>query len=496
MKIFDVASQRIPQYQSLENQNTLSLGEIFTGRILSAKNGFLLMQLSDGSEIYAQVKADDTYNAGDILRLKVIEMQQNGSVITQVQEHIPNDRVAAQTPGNPESILRAMDLPVTEQALEVLKAIIEMGEKPSQELIENALNVMNNSNIEQPKHAVFLVLNGFEENEQYQSMLKNIDDGTFHLFDKLVDLIDILQQSDDANLSLAAEQFDSLTENAFIRSSQADLAMVEQWIHELQNEFGVEDGRVLLPADEFKSILESVFSRTSKADLTKLEQAIDELQSEFTTEDGKVSLLVDKFKSIMEEALIKRDGTGIPKVEQWINELQKQLESINEYISNPSGLAEQDTQNIQTTVKELQNAIQFFNDISNFEMFIQLPLTIKGQKTNGELYVMKRKDRASRVNPKDFSIFLSLSTENIGLLDIFVNVRSKNVTVKLTADNEEYKPLFMNEYKVLHEALNNKGFKLSELSVLPRGEKLNIFNAEQKANLLSVEEKMKIDIKV
>ena len=97
-------------------------------------------------------------------------------------------------------MLKSLELPITEQGLEIVKAIIEMGEKPSKELVEKALKLMENSHIEQPKHAVFLVVNGFEENEQYHSLLSNFDDGTFHFADKLIDFVNTLQQSEDENL--------------------------------------------------------------------------------------------------------------------------------------------------------------------------------------------------------------------------------------------------------------------------------------------------------
>ena len=85
---------------------------------------------------------------------------------------------------------------------------------------------------------------------------------------------------------------------------------------------------------------------------------MDELQREFATEDGTISLPIEKLKSEMQN-LIEPDETGIPKVEQWIDELQKQLDSIDKYISSTTDLAEHNTNNIQATVKELQNAIHF-----------------------------------------------------------------------------------------------------------------------------------------
>jgi flagellar biosynthesis protein FlhG len=82
------------------------------------------------------------------------------------------------------------------------------------------------------------------------------------------------------------------------------------------------------------------------------------------------------------------------------------------------------------------------------------------------------------------------------LIDTGAGISNSVISFLMTADDEKYKPLFMSEYKILHEALQKKGFNLFELSILPRKEKLDIFNAEQTADLLMTGQKARIDIKV
>ena len=128
-------------------------------------------------------------------------------------------------------------------------------------------------------------------------------------------------------------------------------------------------------------------------------------------------------------------------------------------------------------------------------MFVQIPFIFKENQTDGELYIMKKARGKGKINSRDFTLFLSLSTDNIGDLDIFVHVKNKNVMVKVFAENENYKPLFTNEYKSLYESLKGKGYTLFELGFELKDEKVSIFNAEKKA-LILLESKSKIDIKV
>ena len=98
MRIPDSVSHKIFQYLQLHNTSMLLEGDIFTGRVISVDSDFLLMQLLDGREISAQIKSDAVYNAGDMLKLKVVDRQQGKLIATEL-EHNP-----AQNIKNPENI--------------------------------------------------------------------------------------------------------------------------------------------------------------------------------------------------------------------------------------------------------------------------------------------------------------------------------------------------------------------------------------------------------
>lgn len=405
MKISDSASQIVFKYLSAQNTNSLSVGDIFTGRILSVNSGYLLMQLSDGSEISAQVKSDVLYNAGDILKLKVIDKQQQSLIVTEIEQHSVPTKLLEENRNNPINILKSMNLPITKARVEIINAIVGMGVNPTAELIEKALNIIERMHIEDPRHAVFMTLNRFENKEQYYKLIKELDEGIFHFTEELNDLISMMEQSEDKSISLAA----------------------------------------------------------------------------------------NKIRTTVNDALIKNSEAGIPKVDQWINELDRELSLVSEYVTNSTN---DDSEKILQTTNKLQTAIRFFNDILGYEMFVQLPLLINKKQANAELYITKRKGRKGKITAQDFSLFLSLSTENIGELDIFVHVKNKNVMIKVSSEDDEFKQLIMDEYKVLYGALKDKGYNLFELGFMLEDEKLSIFNADKKEAKLSANQTAKIDIKV
>lgn len=427
MKIPDSVSQKIFQYLQAQNTNMLLEGDVFTGRVISVDGDFLLMQLFDGREISAQINSDATYNTGDILKLKVIDRQQGRLITTEIEHNAVQENSTTEKVNNPIDILKSMNLPISKDSVEIFSIISDMGFKPTAQLIENALNIIEKMPVDDPRHAVFLLLNGIEDKEQYYKLVAEIDEGKFHFAEELDNLIKMLDASDDKNLSKFSENIKSTFENSLIKSSSTQHKALQTQSSKLNNE------------------------------------------------------------------IAKPEDIAVPKVEQWISNLEKELASISKYIANSTS---SNKEKILVTVNKLETAIQFFNELTGFEMFVQMPLLLKQKQTNGELYIMKRKGKKGSINSRDFSFFLSLSTENIGNLDIFVHVKNKNVKVKVSAENEKFKQLIISEYKTLYDALKEKGYYLYDLGFELKDEKVSVFNAEKKALMLSDNQAKKIDIKV
>ena len=71
--------------------------------------------------------------------------------------------------------------------------------------------------------------------------------------------------------------------------------------------------------------------------------------------------------------------------------------------------------------KEIDNAFKFFNQVTTYDSIIQLPIMINRENTTGELYVMKRKRGRKSIDTDNFTLFLSLTTNSLGLVESFLN---------------------------------------------------------------------------
>ena len=95
---------------------------------------------------------------------------------------------------------------------------------------------------------------------------------------------------------------------------------------------------------------------------------------------------------------------------------------------------------------------------------------------------MKRKGKRGKIKADDFSLFLSLTTQYIGVIDAFIHVRSRNVLIKITVDDEKYFDILAGQHKALYEGLKGKGYNLYEIKHVLRDEGINILNAVKKAS--------------
>lgn len=414
MKISDTASQYPLKFLSQLMKEPLSPGDRFSGRILAMENGLLLLQLTDGSKISAQVKSDAAYAAGDTIYLEVIEQSNNQLIVRDLQDGQAADG---------RELLKSMELPTDSLRLEIVKEALNMGFEPQAEAVEKVVALIEANKVTEPKQAVFLVMNGMENREEFYPLLQKLDEASFHFHDKWGHLLELIEESDESVVMRIAQKL-------------------------------AEPGQLPQTIQEAKDIL----SKTR----------------------------------ISNKEFIESDESGLPKLNEWIRETERKLAIINESATH-SGEIEKT--GILAAVRELQTALQFFNETTSYEAFAQIPIMLAQQTTQGELFVMKRKGSRGKLKPEDFSLFLSLTTKNLGVMDAFVHVQSRNVMIRVMVEDERFYSLVSDEYKHLYQALKQKGFNLYELKTNLRDEGIDLFNAVKKASEFT-EKNKKIDIKV
>ncbi|NLM27319.1 MAG: hypothetical protein GX211_03965 [Clostridiaceae bacterium] len=531
MRISDAASNELIKLLSLYTNN-ISVGDTITARVIAVESGILLLQLSDGGNIKASVQTDAEYNSGDVLKLEVTGIKQ-GQVYVKELEHKQAARSEAYA-CDPVLILKDLKLPVNKESVEVVKMMLDMDSEPEAGLIENALRLINEKNISDPGQAVLLALNGMENSEEYFPLLDRFAAGEFNFIDKWQNLEGLIRQSGEETLNHLVQEF-LLNESIQEKDISARVNEINYMIrHDLPKgrtiteeivkniifklsfaetgidpeSIGMDDditgGMIMNNASRFLPGFDSL-PEPSRETIAKIIKSIfNEIRNETAIKEPQNGTVYPRTKAEMENITARfmpllsknmledAEERLLPEIDKWIDDIEKKIAVLKKVFAAAD---RPDNERVMPALREIETAVRFFHDIRSYQVFVQIPVILRENTTLGELYIMKRKGKRGKIKADDFSLFLSLTTQYIGVIDAFIHVRSRNVLIKITVDDEKYFDILAGQHKALYEGLKGKGYNLYEIKHVLRDEGINILNAVKKASEIIIDNR-KIDYRV
>lgn len=162
---------------------------------------------------------------------------------------------------------------------------------------------------------------------------------------------------------------------------------------------------------------------------------------------------------ITKEWLIEPEEAAVKeKVEQLYERIREQTAKINEAFQM---VGKADSAGAKS-VQNLQNNVDFINQMNNLFPYVQLPLMMSGNQAHGDLYVYTNKKNLAR---KDGNItaLLHLDMENLGPMDVYITMQqSQNkVTTNFTLRDEESLELIAEHIHILNERLEKRGYSMN-----------------------------------
>ncbi len=115
---------------------------------------------------------------------------------------------------------------------------------------------------------------------------------------------------------------------------------------------------------------------------------------------------------------------------------------------------------IANNAAQTANDVQFLNDASHFMSFVQIPIKLSGQNAHGDLYVYTNKKNRGEARD-ELKALLHLDMDNLGPMDIFVALKSNNVTTNFKVANDEILDYIEEHMDELTAALNRKGYNVT-----------------------------------
>lgn len=113
------------------------------------------------------------------------------------------------------------------------------------------------------------------------------------------------------------------------------------------------------------------------------------------------------------------------------------------------------------SVNNLQNNVDFMNQMNHMFTYIQLPLKMAGSQAHGDLYVYTNKKSLAKKDG-NVSALLHLDMENLGPLDVYVtmNTSQNKVNTNFTLKDDAALDLIAEHIHILDERLAKRGYSM------------------------------------
>ena len=201
-------------------------------------------------------------------------------------------------------------------------------------------------------------------------------------------------------------------------------------------------GQYILPYRLFEAVIEisDTLSDAGKEKLIRILKAADFHKQTAKALYNRWTINPDSLK---EDLLDKK----------FYRRLYEDLERLKELADNRFF----DLSDIKTSIRKLQDNLQFMRDLNDLFLYLQLPMRLARQDTHGDLYVFTRKHKACN-EKEQLNVLLHLDMANLGPVDIHMTMKNRqiNAVFYLEKTSEQLISVYLHE---LVDTLQNKGFQ-------------------------------------
>lgn len=266
----------------------------------------------------------------------------------------------------------------------------------------------------------------------------------------------------------------ALFDNPIIKELESQLQNLQNQTHEIGSRFSMEERLLLKDYLQNFPIDNNIKDQISNGSI-KQEDFLRIIKNvlPFTEKETATPLLSSQlFSSLIEDTfldnffLTPKEIFSQGGVNAYYRKLSKQLEDLDSLFEK--NLHAKTSSNIQQItnalsiepkeqVSQLKENLDFMKLLNQFFSYVQLPTKLQEKITHADLYVYTRKKNLKQQqNP--IRVLLHLNMDNLGDLDIQVNLKNRDVTSIFHTENDKVGKLLSNNFSLLEEALGNLGY--------------------------------------
>lgn len=164
-----------------------------------------------------------------------------------------------------------------------------------------------------------------------------------------------------------------------------------------------------------------------------------------------------------------------------VTELYDKLQSKMAALSSQAAELGKSAEPLAQSVNNLQQNLDFMQQLNHMASYVQLPLKLNGQNTNGELYVYTNKKNLAR---KDGSVsaFLHLDMTHLGSVDVYVAMQNGNhVNTHFYLQDDAMIDFISENIHILDERLEARGYNMkADVTYRDKNEPFNVLEEAKK----------------
>ena len=230
-----------------------------------------------------------------------------------------------------------------------------------------------------------------------------------------------------------------------LRDSLKNLGVSEEAINKYVQTAGQEPGAAA------KELLKELYNTSENGNLS--DKAGTEALKDLFSHKEYNKILKDAISS---DWLLKpddvRDKENINHLYQRLN---SQMKGLSQAIANTVGAESK----LGQVTGNIQNNLDFINQLNQMFQYVQLPLRMAGQNVHGDLYVYRNKHKKMSEDGS-VSAVLHLDMENLGPVDVYVKMITNKVTTNFYVADESVLDLINDNIHILNERLEKRGYTM------------------------------------
>ena len=474
----------------------LNTGDVFTGKITNITQNQITLLLSNSSTVTATLADALSFNIGDLASFAIKDNAGEQIVLKSVNtenlKNLMNDRSV-------QNVIKNAGLSVNDTTVSLVHNLMKQNMPIDANTLNRYIRLLDSVPNATPEDVVLMSKMGIPVTEENVNALHDYYDFRDGISGKAADMASGAAQ---ITAELAAESPEEAAQfiRDFTSSFGAELGSVENMgaamdketleslSGQLKDMAGIPPEEVEIPEnlqEGEKAALKPADNAQQEPKLTAFQEQVKELADK--VKDGSISAkeflnglsaLMDK-PEIEKSALSKMlsgDEFGKTLENMVRQEMFLKPEDINKdslkrlyakIINDSNNIAQKfggdpKMAPIVQNAAQTANDVHFLNDASHFMSFVQIPIKMSGQNAHGDLYVYTNKRNRGEARD-ELKALLHLDMDNLGPMDIFVALKSNNVTTNFKVANDEILDYIESHMDELTAALNRKGYNVTNV---------------------------------